>query len=102
MGGQATVRSKGCAVSFDLEADLWRRLREALEGADLAALAGDYPLPAGAADLITEEIVAGRDVVRIGDFASLPARVRRGLEPLVGTLGEILAQGKYRQGAACE
>lgn len=100
-GGEATVRFEGCAVRFRLEAALWRRLRKALEGTDLAALAGDYPPPAGAADLIAEEIVVGRDVVRIGDFASLPARVRRELEPLVGTLGEILAEGKYRQDTAC-
>jgi hypothetical protein len=101
MGGEATVRVEGCAVRFRLEAALRRRLRQALEGADLAALAGDYPPPAGAADLIAEEIAVGRDVVRIGDFASLPAQVRRELEPLIGTLGEILAEGKSRQSTAC-
>jgi hypothetical protein len=101
IGGEATVRSEGCMVRFRLEAVLWRRLQQALEGTDFAALAGDYPPPAGAADLISEEIVVGRNAVRLGDFASLPAQARRELKPLVGAFGEILGKGESHQSTAC-
>lgn len=101
IGGEATVRSGGCTVRFRLEAVLWRRLQQALEGTDFAVLTGDYPPPAGAADLISEEIVAGRNAVRIGDFASLTAQARRELEPLVGVLGEVLGKAESHQSTAC-
>jgi hypothetical protein len=94
--GRATVRSEGCTMGFPLGDAAWKRLRRALERTDLSALAGEYPAPPGAADTIAEVIVAGRNRVHVGDFSSLPPRVRHELEPLVVVLGEIVARGERR------
>ena len=98
----ATVRSNGCTARIQLDAASWRRLRQALAQADLSTLAGDYPAPSGAADVITQTVVVGSDAVRIGDFASLPVQARRELAPLLGVLGAVLAKGARRVSPSCE
>lgn len=94
--GVALIKSEGCTARFRLSAVSWRRLRQALKETNLSALAGAYPAPAGAADVISETIAVGHDTVRIGDFSSLPPRAREELGPLVGTLGEVLAESEGR------
>lgn len=92
--GDATLRSEGCTARFRLGAASWRRLRKGLKRTELSALAGDYPAPSGAADVITETIVVGRNMVRIGDSSSFRGNARQELAPLLGVLGEILAEGE--------
>ena len=101
-GFATMVGFDGCTTRFRLGARSWGRLRRALEQADLSTLAGDYPAPSGAADVITETVVVGGDAVRIGDFASLPVRAQRELAPLLGVLGEARAEGARRARPPCE
>jgi len=100
--GVALVKSEGCTARFRLGAASWRRLGRALKRTDLSTLADDYPAAAGSADVIAETIVVGRDTVRVGDISSVPAQARGELAPLLGVLGEVLAEGERRARAPCE
>lgn len=100
-GGKATFRSDGCSARFRLGVASWRRLRQALRQVDLSKLAGDYPARAGAADVIAQTIVVGRHKVRIGDPSALPPGARKELEPLLGALSGVFAEGAHRARSRC-
>jgi hypothetical protein len=94
--GVATLEAEGCRARFPLAGTTWRRLQEVLEKTDMEALAGDYPPSPGSADVISEEIVIGPDVVRIGDFTSLPRGTHEALSPLMSVLGQALGESGKR------
>ncbi len=94
--GFALVRSEGCTVRFRLGIKSWRHLRRTLKQTDLSTLADDYPAPSGAADVIEETIIVGRESVRVGGSFVLPANARRELTPLLHAFDEVLDEGERR------
>jgi hypothetical protein len=102
-GRRATVTFGRCTARFALRVRAWNRLRVALRGADLHAIAGDYPPPTNGADFITYVIKAGRNTVRI---ASPPRpeheEVMRDLRPLLKVLNRTVSAGKQRMPPSCK
>lgn len=99
---QATLRLGSCGTRFRLRSPLWRRLRVALENANLASIAGDYPPPEGSADVITYVVRSDGHEVSIAS-APLPGyeAVLAQLEPLLEILGRTVAIGKRRLHPGC-
>lgn len=102
-GRKATVTRAGCTAKFPLRRGSWKRLRAALKRADLPAIAGNYPPPAGAADMIIDVIAAGRNTVRIAPAAEPRyEEVMRSLEPLLGVLDRTVSAGERRIARSCK
>jgi len=99
----ARVTLGGCRAKFALRPAAWSRLRAALRGAHLHAIAGDYPPPKGSADVITYVIKAGRSTVRIAP-APEPENeeVMRDLRPLLKVLNKTVSAGKRRMPSSCK
>lgn len=100
---KARVTLGRCAAKFPLRRRAWNRLRAALRGADLPAIAGDYPPPKNSADVITYVIKAGRNTVRIAPAAE-PGydEVMRDLEPLLKVLNKVISAGERRMAKSCK
>ncbi len=98
----ATLRLGTCGTGFKLQSRLWLRLRGALERADLASTAGEYPPPEGSADVITYVVRSDGHEVSIAP-APLPEyeAVLAQLEPLLEIIDRILAIGKWGLPPAC-
>jgi hypothetical protein len=99
---RAKLRLGTCGTGFKLQPPLWRRLRAALESANLPSIAGDYPPPEGSADVITYVVRSDGHEVSIAP-APLPEyeTVLAQLEPLLKILGRTVATGKRRLPPGC-
>jgi hypothetical protein len=99
---RATLRLGACSTGFKLQPRLGRRLRAALESADLASIAGNYPPSEGSADVITYVVRSDGHEVSIAS-APLPEyeAVLAQLEPLLEILGRTAATGKRRLPPGC-
>ena len=98
--GRATLRLGSCTAGYALGEPLWRKLRSTLRRADLGSIAGDYPPPNGTADMITYVIRSGGHEVRIAPDPSYEAVLDQ-IEPLLGVLGKVVAQGEGKLPAGC-
>ena len=96
----ARVTLGRCTAKFALQPAAWSRLRAALRGAHLHAVAGDYPPPNGSADEITYVIKAGRNTVRIAP-APENEKTMRDLRPLLKVLNKTVSAGKRRMPSSC-
>jgi hypothetical protein len=77
-------------------------LRAALRDARIRAIAGDYPPPQGAADMITFVIKTHAGTVRIAPGSQLASEeVMRELRPLFKVLNKTVSAGKRRMAPAC-
>ncbi|MGB7587560.1 MAG: hypothetical protein WBM00_02510 [Solirubrobacterales bacterium] len=92
----------GCTAKFALGHRIWNRLRAALKGAHLHAIAGNYPPPKGSADVITHVIKAGGDVVRIAPPQPEHKEVMRDLRPLLKALNKTVSAGERRMPSSCK
>jgi hypothetical protein len=99
---RARVRLGGCTAKFSLRPVAWRRLRAALRGAHLHAIAGDYPAPKGSADMITYVIKASGEVVRIAPPQPEHEDVMRNLRPLLKVLNRTVSAGERRMPSSCK
>jgi hypothetical protein len=99
---RARVTLGGCSAEFALRPAAWRRLRAALRGAHLHAIAGNYPAPKGSADVITYVIKAGGEVVRIAPPQPEHKEVMRALRPLLKVLNRTVSTGKRRMPSSCK
>jgi hypothetical protein len=98
---QARVTSGGCRARFALGRGAWDRLRAALRKAHLPAIAGSYPAPKGAADVITYVIRASGGVVRIAPPQPEHEDVMRALRPLLKVLNRTVSAGERRMPSSC-
>lgn len=104
LGNRWTRVSLGhCRAKFRLPRSAWRRLRVALRSVDIGAIAGDYPPPSGAADLITYVVKTSAGTVRVTP-ASRPddEEVMRALRPLLNVLDRTVAIGERRMPSSCK
>jgi hypothetical protein len=102
-GRKATVTRGGCTAKFALRRRAWKGLRAALKRADLPTIAGDYPPPNGAADMIIDVITAGRSTVRIAPAAEPRyEEVMRALKPLLRVLDRTVSAGERRIATSCK
>jgi hypothetical protein len=100
---QARVTLGRCTAKFELRLRAWRKLRAALRGAHLHAIAGNYPAPKGSADVITYVIRAGGDTVRIAPVTEREnEEVMRDLEPLLKVLNKTVSTGERRMPPSCK
>lgn len=100
---RARVSLGQCAASFELNPRVWRRLQAVLSDAQIQTIAGVYPLPEGAADVITYVIRTHAGTVRIAP-TSQPANeeVMRQLRPLFKVLNKTVSMGEQRMSPSCE
>ena len=99
----ARVTLGRCTAKFALQSAVWSRLRAALRGARLHAIAGDYPPPKGSADAITYVIKAGRSTVSIAPSPEPEnEEAMRDLRPLLKVLNKTVSAGKRRMPASCK
>ncbi len=91
---RARLTLGGCTAKFALPPAAWSKLRAALKGAHLHAIAGNYPAPKGSADVITYVIKARGEVVRIAPPQPEHKRVMRDLRPLLNDLNKLVSAGK--------
>lgn len=101
-GRRARVSLGRCTAKFELKPGAWRGLRAALGDARIHTIAGDYPPPEGAADVITYVIKTRAGTVRIAPAAQ-PANeeVMRELRPLLKVLNKTVAAGERRMAPSC-
>ena len=92
----------GCAAKLVASPALWQKLRGALRGANLPAIAGDYPPPKGSADLITHVIKADGAVVRIALPQPGHEEVVQRLLPLLKVLNRLVSVGRRHMPASCQ
>lgn len=99
----AKVSLGRCTARFKLKLKAWRGLRAAIRDARIGAIAGDYPPPRGAADMITHVIRTHAGTVRIAPTSqSANEEVKRQLRPLLKLLNETVAAGKRRMARSCK
>jgi hypothetical protein len=100
---RARVSRGQCTTSFELSTRAWRRLQAVLSDAQIQTIAGVYPPPEGAADVITYVIRTDAGTVRIAP-ASQPANeeVMRQLRPLFKLLNKMVSVGERRISRSCE
>lgn len=99
---QARAKLGGCVAKFALGHRIWNRLRTALRGAHLHAIAGNYPPPKGSADEITYVIKASGEVVRIAPPQPEHEAVMRDLGPLFKVLNKMVSAGERRMPSSCK
>lgn len=99
---RARVTLGGCTAKFALGHEIWNRLRAALKGAHLHAIAGNYLPPKGSADAITYVIRASGEVVRIAPPQPEHEEVMRDLRPLLKVLNQTVSAGKRRMPSSCK
>jgi hypothetical protein len=99
---RARVSLGRCTAKFELGPKGWSGLRAALRNAHIQAIAGDYPLPTGSADLISYVVTTRSGTVRIAP-GSQPANeeVMRKLRPLLKVLDQTVSAGKRRMAPSC-
>jgi hypothetical protein len=97
---RAMLQMGGCSIGFGLQRRLWGRLRAALKRADLPSIDGDYPPPSGTADVITYVVSSAGNEVRIA-LDPQYEKVLAQIEPLLTTLGQVVARGERRLPASC-
>jgi hypothetical protein len=98
---RARVTFRGCTTKFALRPAAWSKLRAALSGAHLHAIAGNYPPPKGSADVITYVIKASGEVVRIAPPQPEHEEVMRDLRPLLKVLNKMVSTGERRMPLSC-
>jgi hypothetical protein len=99
---RAKVTLGACTTKFALSPAAWSKLRAALRGAHLRAIAGNYPAPKGSADMITYVIKAGGEVVRIAPPQPEHKKVMRDLRPLLKALNRTVLAGERRMPSSCK
>lgn len=99
---QARVTLGGCTSKFSLQPAAWSRIRAALRGAHLHAIAGNYLPPKGSADAITYVIKASGEVVRIARPQPEHKEVMRDLRPLLKALNKLASAGERRMPSSCK
>lgn len=99
---RAKVTLGGCTAKFALPPAAWSKLRAALRGARLHAIAGNYPAPKGSADMITYVIKASGEVVRIAPPQPEHEEVMRDLRPLLNVLNKLMSAGKRQMPSHCK
>lgn len=99
-GGKAELRVGGCHAEYTVGEALWRKLRGALQRADLGSIAGDYPPPGGAADMIIYLVRSEGHEVRIAPDPRYETVLVQ-IEPLLGALQKVVAQGRSKLPAGC-
>ncbi len=101
-GRQARVTLGRCTAKLALRPPAWRKLRVAVRDADIQAIAGDYPPPAGSADEITYVIRTRAGRVRIARSPEpRNEEVMRQLEPLLKALTGLVSAGERRMPSSC-
>lgn len=98
---RARVTLGGCTAKFALRPATWSKLRAALRGAHLHAIAGNYPPSKGSADMITYVIKARGEVVRIAPPQPEHEEVMRALRPLLKVLNRTVSAGERRMPLSC-
>lgn len=101
-GRRARVTLGRCTAKLALRPRTWRKLRVAVRDADIQAIAGEYPPPAGSADEITYVIRTRAGTVRIAP-APEPRNeeVMRRLEPLLKAVDGLVSAGERRMPSSC-
>jgi hypothetical protein len=99
---RARVMLGGCTAKFALGPVAWRRLRTALRGAHLHAIAGDYLAAKDSADAITYVIKAGGDMVRIAPPQPQHKDVMHDLRLLLKALNRTVSAGKRQMPSHCK
>jgi hypothetical protein len=99
---RARVTLGGCTAKFALGHRIWNRLRAALRGTHLHAIAGNYPPLKGSADAITYVIRASGEVVRIAPPQPEHEEVMRDLWPLLKVLNKTVSAGERRMPSSCK
>lgn len=99
---RARVSVGDCTARFKLKRGAWRAMRAAIRDARIRTIAGDYPPPDGAADMITFVVETRAGTVRIAPAAQ-PANedVMRKLRPLLKVLNKTVAAGERRMAPYC-
>jgi hypothetical protein len=91
-----------CGVNFHLKDALRKRLKVAVAGTPMHAIAGYYPAEPGSGDVGTEVFIVGGSIVRIAP-SSAPEnqRVWQALTPIRTALREVLFIGERRLPTSC-
>ncbi len=101
-GRRARVTLGRCTAKLALRPRAWRKLRVAVRDADIQAIAGDYPPPAGSADEITYVIRTRAGTVRIAPSPEPRSEeVMRRLKPLLKVLNGLVWAGERGMPSSC-